>query len=317
MLRPNIKYNDPHLTVNSRFFAAAAVRSASLHTKMTVQARREELNRLGKLYKPPEHVICLQEIVGGVPCEWAVPRRRFPTGGAVLYIHGGSWSFGSLDSGRAFSVLLAERLRLPVLSVNYRLCPEHPYPCALEDCYSVWRAATGAEGFAPDKVALVGDSAGGNLCLCLVQKLKLLGEALPAGVFCASPVTDLRPTSSLQSHRPPVLYQTGEDGEPVNIVEQYLQGKDPRDPLVSPIFGHWEDTPPILIHTGEAEALRDDSILFARVAGKRGGDVLVKLWYGMFHDFTLIGPFLAESRESLQDLALFLHYCLRQDEASS
>lgn len=311
MLRPYITYNKPVLSVNSRFFAAAAARNSKLQNRLTVQARRDELNSLGNLFKPPASVSVLPVTIGGVPCEWILPAYTNSLEEAVVYIHGGSWAFGSLESSRTVGVMLAEQLHCRVLTVEYRLSPEHPHPAGLEDCLAVWDGLVKQQALAPENIVLFGDSAGGNLSLCLIQALRQKGGPLPAGVACASPVTDLRLCSALQTQQPLVLHQQGEDGLPLNIVDLYLQGRDASDPAISPVCGFWDNCPPILIHAGESEALRDDCIAFADRVHRQGGSVTLKLWYQMFHDFTIVGPLLAESRQSLEEIGIFLRICLQ------
>lgn len=306
MRRPYLTYNQPYLSTNSRFFIAAAARNSRLQTRLTVQARRDELLRLGRLYKPPGHTSLKPAVLDGVSCEWVCPDINLGPDKLIIYLHGGSWAFGCLESARTVAVTLAEQAKLRVLVADYRLAPENPWPAALEDCLSIWHHLTRQEGIPANHIALFGDSAGGNLCLCLIQSLIRDGLALPAGVACASPVPDLRPGCRLMRLRPPVLYQQGENGERLNIIEQYLHGQSADSPLASPILGDWRKSPPILLHAGEAEDVRDDCIDFAARAYSQGADVVLKLWYQMFHDFTIVGNVMAESRQSMEEIGFFL-----------
>ena len=239
----------------------------------------------------------------GVPCERIIPGNSAFDNKLILYFHGGSWIFGGLDTSRSFAVYMAELTKCPLLSVDYRLAPEHPYPAGLEDCFAVYSSLLNS-GYSPKDIALLGDSAGGNLALCLLNKLKFLGLEQPACLCAASPVTDLTEESNIAKSKPDLIY-TIYKGIERDIFSLYTNGADRSDPFVSPVQANLSGLAPILIHAGGDEALAEDNISFAQKAKETNADVQVKIFNDMFHDFTVIGRSLKESRQSSSEFAKF------------
>ena len=203
-------------------------------------------------------------VVGGIAGEWV--ERADTSGGAgadtgltVLYLHGGGFVGCSPRTHRPLTATLAlEGAR--VFVPDYRLAPEHPFPAALDDVCAAWRAlaATPATHGPAQRLTVAGDSAGGNLALALMLVLRDAGEALPDAAALFSPATDL--TGGSASLR----VNDGRDAMFVglglaHLADAYLAGADPAQPLASPLFGELAGLPPLLIHVGADEVLRDDS----------------------------------------------------------
>jgi acetyl esterase/lipase len=220
----------------------------------------------------------------------------------MLYIHGGGFVACSARSHRPITSALAKR-GFRVFSTNYRLAPEHPFPAASDDVLAVWHALR-SETEAPLVVA--GDSAGGTLALSLVIALRDRGERLPAAAALFSPATDL--TAGSPSYRENVgrdaMFSTA-------ILERfraaYLRDADPRDPRISPLLADLAGLPPILLHVGERELLRDDSVRFAAAAKAAGVRCELKVWPVVPHVWQFAEPFMPEARRSLDAAAQFLH----------
>lgn len=213
----------------------------------------------------------------GVRCEWTIAGNSDPDV-RLLYIHGGAFMFGDLDTHRHLCAQLAEACQCSVLSVDYRLAPGNPYPAALEDCLDAyqWMLANGPSGAGDAKrTFMAGDSAGGNLTLTSMLKLKQLSKTLPHAAIALSPSTD--ETRSLGSWvtcaDSDIMLGDYASGLRKGAGKEsvYLQGHDPEDPLVSPLFGELEGLPPLLIQVGETECLRDESVEFARKVKRAGG----------------------------------------------
>jgi len=286
----------------SLLFKLAALKNNETMRTKTVEEHRVILRRFSDIRPIPPACKTEPALIEGVPCEWITTPESRPDK-VVVYLHGGSWIFGDLSSARPVGVLLAEMGDFTVLAVDYRLAPEHPFPAGLDDCEAVYRHLL-EKGFPPDKIGLFGDSAGGNLSLCLLHRLREEGVPFPAAVACASPVTDLQPGSSMRQLESDLNY-TRYKGEEWDIFSLYLAGVDPRDPSISPILGDMTGFPPILLHVGADEALCEDNVAFAEQACAQGVKVICKVWNGMYHDFAIVGVTLKESKESMLEVSAF------------
>jgi acetyl esterase/lipase len=248
--------------------------------------------------------------VDGVACEWiqapgADPNRR------LLYIHGGGWTAGSLDSHRPLSARISAASGCAVLAVDYRLAPENAFPAGLEDCLTAyqWVRENGPGGpGATTSVFIAGDSAGGNLTLCTLLASQDRGIPLPNAAIPLSAATDL--TGSGES------FQTRADVDPIipsdpaalQIMEAvYCQGNAKLDdPLVSPLFGDLAGLPPLLIQVGDAEVLLSDSTRLAERAKDAGVDVTLEVWDEMPHVWQAFAGFLPEADEAIERIGAFV-----------
>lgn len=245
-------------------------------------------------------------ILNGVESECGTP-DYLAGNGAVLYIHGGGFVTGSARSSRSYASYLAQASGMRVYTISYRLAPEHPWPAAPDDCLAVYRALL--ERHPDAKLALVGGSAGGNLCLSTALRAKAEGLSLPSAMVLFSPSidqTNTLPTRKTNAERDCAIQGT------IDLVHQeaYLQNADPYDPLVSATYADLTGLPPMLIVVDGDEVLLDDSALLAAHAHRDGVDAELKITAGLFHDFPSMGPELPEAAQVLEDTATFLcHYC--------
>jgi len=237
------------------------------------------------------------ERIGGVAGEWALSG----SGVGLLYLHGGAYFAGTARSHRPITSFLARR-GFDVFAPSYRLAPRHPFPAALEDVLAVYGelAARGSP------LPVAGDSAGGGLALAMMLTLRDAGSALPVAAALFSPWTDLAVTGASAREE--------EAGEPVlsrRLVKiaarAYLAGARADDPRASPLYGELAGLPPILIHVGEREILRDDSLRFAARGLAAGVEVKAVAWPGVPHGWQLAAGLLEEARDSLDAAAAFLH----------
>lgn len=242
--------------------------------------------------------------VGGVPSEWVRPGGAVAPDACVLYLHGGGYVIGSCNTHRALASHLARRTGLPVLVVDYRLGPEHPYPAAVDDALTAYEWLL-AEGFEPDRIVVAGDSAGGGLTLATLLALRDRGRPLPALGVPISPWTDLtlsgESMTSMAEHDPMVTRPGLQ-----RMADWYVAGVDPKDPLVSPLFADPAGLPPLLIHVGEVETLRDDAIRFAERAAAAGVDVTLEVWPEMIHVWHVFGPDVPESEAGVARIAEYI-----------
>ncbi len=252
--------------------------------------------------------------VTGFGGEWIVAAGAV-TDRAVLHFHGGAYTGGGPGSHRPFAAALSAGAGCAVLLVDYRLAPAHPFPAALDDALAALRWLTSSEGGAlnPASIVISGDSAGGGLAAAVLVALRDAGGELPAGGVLLSPWTDLALTGA--SH-------TTEDGrDPMcstatlaQSVEAYVpDGVDVRDPLVSPLYAELNGLPPLLVHVGEIEVLRDDAVSFARKAREAGTDVELMVAPGMVHVWHLFAGLAPESTRDLATVTAWIRSLLRID----
>jgi acetyl esterase/lipase len=250
--------------------------------------------------RPPEGVEHGAVSADGVRCEWFIPEGS-PNDTALLYLHGGGFIFGVSDLHRAMLARLAQAMGVRALMVDYRLAPEHPYPAALEDCVTAYRWLL-AQGTDAMNVVIAGDSAGGNLTITTLMRLRDAGDALPAAATCLSPVTDLTGAGTFQlDFRDPLLHPKAA----ATYRSAYVANGDSRNPLISPVLGDWRGLPPLLIHAGEDEILRNDAERAAQLAREAGVDVQLEIYPRMWHVWQLY-PSLPQARQSLDAIARFL-----------
>jgi acetyl esterase/lipase len=200
--------------------------------------------------------------------------------------------------------------RMRALAVRYRLAPEHPYTAAHEDAMTAWRFLRG-HGIAARDIAVGGDSAGGNLTITLINRLRAAGEEQPACAWLASPWTDLTMSgASLEAkdHVDPLIHKP--------YLEELAGAYAPppfrrKDPLISPLFADLTGFPPTLIQVGSSEALLDDSVRFARALGLADVNVMLQVWPHMIHAWMMWNAKLAEGREALVQAGAFMRRWLR------
>jgi cyclohexanone monooxygenase len=293
-------------------------RIAAFVVRRRVRPALGDLSDVGRIRKafdisvqPPKGASYTPATLNGVPgerVEW--PGR--PARATMLYIHGGGFVGCSPRTHRAITASLARR-GFRVFAPDYRLAPEHPYPAALDDVLASWRALVA--GVDAGHAAVGGDSAGGNLALALMLKLREAGEPLPAGAALFSPATDLAEggASRVENGRRDAMF----DGESIHrFADMYLQGADPKDPWASPLFADLSGLPPLLLHAGQEEILRDDSVRLAHKAREAGVEVSLKLWPVVAHVWQMVWQ-LPEARQSLDAASAFLHAAVERAHAAA
>ena len=232
------------------------------------------------------------------------PGSRPPIPGhLLLWFHGGAFIAGSPRTHAAMLARLARLTRLEVVAPVYRLAPEHPFPAAVQDARAAFDALVG-RGYAPGRIVIGGDSAGGNLAAGLLAGL--LAEGIrPAGLVGFSPVTDLPYSGGSIAHnaaRDSML--PAERRHDLN--RYYLGAADPADPRASPLFAAIPAPPPVFLQYGATEILRDDGVRLADKLRAAGGRVVVDEWADTPHVFTLFDGWVPEAREGLRRAARFI-----------
>jgi acetyl esterase/lipase len=224
----------------------------------------------------PEGVSYRQDRVGGISGWWCEPAEA-PVDTAILHLHGGWFNWGSAETFRHLVGHVARSAGARAFVPDYRLAPEHPFPAGVNDAGSCLQ---GLLDLGLRAVAITGDSAGGNLALAL---LPVHGRRV-AGAVVFSPVTDLTMAGESWTSRAEADPFFARD-QAEALISAYLAGHDPADPLASPLFGNLAGLPPVRVHVGNDEVLRDDSLRYVERAVAAGVDAAVDVWEGMVHGF--------------------------------
>ena len=242
-----------------------------------------------------------------IRAEWNYVNRAHMKKYVILYCHGGGYSTGSSLYARTLTSKLAMSTSMDVLSFDYRLAPEHPYPAATQDAMSVWNYLM-LLGYGARDIILAGDSAGGNLALSLTLKLKEEKRLLPRGLVLMSPWTDL--TSSGKSHESKAQIDPVLDAAYLeDMINNYASGQDLKNHLISPLFGDYEGFPPTYIQVGGNEILMDDSVMLYKKMLKANVSVKLDIFKGMWHVFQM-SPFKT-AYEALDKNAEFIYEICR------
>jgi monoterpene epsilon-lactone hydrolase len=286
--------------------AMAAMRAIVEPNKGKLQgfAARVPFDAIMEHVSAPAGVVYEADRIGGVSGWWCRPESARP-GHAIIHIHGGWFNWGSAQAFRHLAGHIAVSAGVAAFVPDYRLAPEHPFPAAAEDVRACYFGLT-ERGFS--KIAITGDSAGGNLALELLVYLatnRASGSgALVAGV-ALSPVTDLALSGDSWSTRAvadPYFTQP----QAAELVRCYLDGHSPEDPFASPLYADLKDLAPIRVHAGRDEVLLDDSVRLVERAVAAGVDARLDLWEGMVHGYLGSIGSLAASTETLQLIGEFL-----------
>jgi len=252
-------------------------------------------------YPVPTTVQISPAQVGGVRGEWVEGTNAAKS--VLLYLHGGGYFGCSPASHRPITVAFALH-GFRVFAADYRLAPEYPFPAAVDDSVAAYRGLLN-EANLPRQIVIAGDSAGGGLALSLLLALRAAGTPLPAGAALFSPWTDLAATGeSIRTNAARCAMFHGPD---IGLSARYYLGDtDPRNPLASPLYADFTGLPPLLIHVGADEVLRDDSTRLAERARAAGVRVELKVWPVVPHAWQLAPEKIPEARQSLRESAAFL-----------
>ncbi|HXP77935.1 MAG TPA: alpha/beta hydrolase [Stellaceae bacterium] len=225
----------------------------------------------------------------------------------LIHFHGGGYTAGSAPAYRGLAARLSAACARPVLAVDYRLAPEHPFPAALDDCVAAYRWLVRSVGVAPANIVLAGDSAGGNFMVATMLRLRSAGETLPAAAVGLSAQFDMSLSGesvTSRAHRDPMI-----SPESIrNCAAAYIGAADPRDPLVSPLFADLRGLPPLLLQVGSEEMLRDDNFRMTAKAKEAGVEAAFEEWPDMVHVWHMFSDRLADARKALERIGAFVQH---------
>lgn len=234
--------------------------------------------------------------LGGIAAEFSTAPGSM-TDAAILYLHGGGYCLGSLNTHRRLVRDLGRASGASTLAVDYRLAPEHPFPAALDDAVSGYQHLIG-RGINPERICIAGDSAGGGLTIATMIALRDRNLPLPGAGFCISPWVNLAndlPSMAAKHDEDPMVTKPRLD----QMAAIYATDRDLKLPLLSPLFGDMIGLPPILIHVGSAETLLDDSVRLAGVLGGAAVECRLDVWPQMIHVWHFFAGMLSEGRDAI------------------
>jgi acetyl esterase/lipase len=265
---------------------------------MPLAVRRGALDGIAGSLPRPRGTTAMAGRLGGVPALRVDPPGPRPSqaDGAVLYFHGGGYVVGSTRSHRPGFARMAVGLGLPVLGVDYRRAPEHPFPAAFDDALAAYRALRASTP--ADRIVLGGDSAGAGIALGLAQALRDEGER-PRCVVLICPWVDLGADASWRTVEAPDTLLTRRDL--TTFARDYVGGASV-DPRVSPLRGEFAGLPPLIVHTAGDDPLRPDGLGLVDRAKAAGVTVQHQDYPGLWHDFHALAGLLAAGDRAMDDV---------------
>lgn len=278
-----------------------------------IEKHRQSQDHVGALLGNSRDILVQSVDIQGMEGEWVSVDRAHMKKYVILYCHGGGYSTGSSLYARTLTMKLAASTSMDVLCFDYRLAPENPYPAAPEDAMKAWNYLM-LLGYGARDVIIAGDSAGGNMALSLVLRLKEEKRLLPRGLVLMSPWTDL--TASGRTH------QSKAEVDPVlnaeyleRMIQNYVSGQageapvDLHDPAISPLFGDFNGFPPTYIQVGDNEILLSDSTMLHKKMIQANVSVKLDIFKGMWHVFQM-SP-LKTAHDAMEKNAEFIYEICR------
>src|SRR5262249_31833033 len=262
----------------------------------TVEEQRDDAVAFGELTTEPERVTYEEVDAGGVPAMWVVPEGA-AADRVLQYVHGGGYVMCSMHTHRRLVGHIATAAGIRALNVDYRLAPEHPHPAAVNDSVTAycWLVDQGLE---PRHLAIAGDSAGGGLTIPTLAPLRDRGLPLPAAGVPLSPWVDLEGTGETMTTRADVDLLVNAEALKT-LVDAFLGGGDPHDPLAAPLHADLTGLPPMYIQVGDEETLLDDARRIADNARAAGLDIRLDIFPEMPHVFQMAAGNVPEADDAV------------------
>lgn len=276
-------------------------------TEEHIEDTRRAQERIGKLLEKLHdqnlvyQTVMFRNFIGS----WVAPKEQTHDG-VIIYLHGGGYCCGNLEYAKGFASVLADKYKIRVFTVAYRLAPEYPYPAALEDAFDAYSYIRNF-GYAGDKIVLVGESAGGGLINALCMRLRDEQTEMPAGIISISPWMDL--TMSGDSFASKAECDVALNPNQINYYASiYINGMDAHDPYISPIFGDFHSFPPSIVFVGSDEILFDDAVRLYKKLNAAGVPCELNIGEGLWHVYPLYG--IRESKDVYDSIHKFLNTVL-------
>ena len=241
--------------------------------------------------------------IGACDAEWSIA----PGGDSsrvMLYFHGGGYCSGSIRSHRGMVAEAGRMAKTRTLALGYRLAPENPFPAALEDALAAYEYLL-AQGYAADRIAIGGDSAGGGLTLATMIRLRDAGQPLPACAWLVSPWIDLEMTGAsidTKDADDPLIHRAYLQ----DLASAYCGNESPRNPLISPLHANLRGLPPTLVQVGSAETLLDDAVASVERFGEADVAATLEIWPHMIHAWHLWSARLTAGRQATASAGAYI-----------
>jgi acetyl esterase/lipase len=286
----------PSVSIEQQQTLDAILRQSAFPPGSDVNEQRRLLRELLSAQPLPADVTVTAGELGGVPTaeitvDGIEPRH------VVLYFHGGVYVIGDAALAAGLASQVGRRTRAKVISVDYRLAPEHPYPAAVDDALAAYEALLD-DGIDPADIAFAGESAGGGLAIATLVNARDHGLPLPAAAFLMSPYVDLTLAGATMETRREADPLLGPEALQARVAD-YTAGQDAALGLISPIFADLSGLPPLIIQAGTHEVLLDDAIRLAQRAAAADVEITLDITPGVPHVFQAYEPLLDEAGAAL------------------
>jgi len=269
----------------------------------TLEQQRAGFEQMAALFPVDADIKREPVTANGVKSEWVAAPDADP-GRAILYLHGGGYVIGSINTHRSLAARLSRAAKARVLVIDYRLAPEHPHPAAVDDSVAAYRWIL-AQGLKPSRIAVAGDSAGGGLTAATLVAIRDAKLPLPAAGALLSPWVDMEGIGESMTTKDSVDPMVHKEGL-LGMAKAYLGGQNLRTPLAAPLYADLTGLPPLLIQVGTSETLLDDASRLAERAKKAGVNVTYEPWQNMIHVFQLFAPMLDEGQQAIEKIGAFV-----------
>jgi acetyl esterase/lipase len=304
-------------SLRSRAVTAALQRALTPYMrKMTsaplnpeTQAKLARLDEIAARGRPPRGTTLQPVTVGSdaarLPAQWVHGRGvRQARDRVILYLHGGGWLFGGLNSHRSLCSRISAESGVPVLALDYRMVPNVEFDQEIEDCVSGYRWLLDS-GVEPEQIVIMGDSAGGYLTIATALRARDHGLPVPAGLVGISGVYDMG-TANKAAHANAKIDPSGSLAALEWMLEAVLGGLDPKDPKVSPVHADLSGLPRTLLVASSSEIIYCDSEELARLLVAAGVPCTLQVWNGQLHVFQALGPLIPEAKRAVADIGEFV-----------
>ncbi len=299
---PYLSFSETPETMSSELQKVLDLLASQAEIKtLPIAERRRIDDKNADNFPLPDDVTVEPIAMNDLKGEW-VTSRGATKDAALIYLHGGAYVFCSPRSHRHLTAALSQAANIPILSLDYRLAPEHPFPAAVEDSTTAFRFLM-EQDIDPKRIVIAGDSAGGGLTIATMLSLRDQDLPLPAAGVCLSPWADLTMAAS--------SYTVNDEAQAtrerlIGYAKLYLDETDPKHPLASPVFAELNGLPPLLIQVGEAEPFYDDSINLEATAKACGVEIELEIWPEMIHVWHYFHPMLTEGRQAIARIGEFV-----------
>lgn len=278
----------------------------------SVKQIRQEMAETAASLPSHSDVKVEQAIIGSMRGEWIIPMQPVPSQHEViLYFHGGGFIAGNCEFYRDLATRIAKASGTKILTIEYRLAPEYPYPAANEDCIEAYQWLL-ANGYSSNDIVFGGDSVGASLALMTLISLRNEGRELPAGAFLISPHTDLVHLDGESYQSRALLDPTGSLEGSKRILNAYLGTCSELDPILSSLRMDLQGLPELLVQVGDHEVLLSDSTRLTERAKAAGVQVELEIWENMWSVFHFLAYMLPEAQQAITKIGKFVRRKLDQ-----